>query len=186
MHQCARSGWLHEAVHTSCLHTNQHWCLLSALILVNTDVFVRKRSDRCMIEVLKSRHSSLFRSPRVAVILLMHFYPDIICISSLSSPATFFGGWGGGGDLFNWCNAPFASFSVNCKIVFQQIVIITSLSFIEAEFSASSLKRTVSLLRDLGRTCLILSGGRWLHMDFATFSKTLLYEQVRLNEICKR
>lgn len=56
-----------------------------------------------MIEVLKSRHSSLFRSPRVAVILLMHFYPDIICISSLSSPATFFGGWGVEGGVGGTC-----------------------------------------------------------------------------------
>lgn len=48
---------LHEAVRTSCLHTDRLWCLLSALILVNTDVYVRNWSDRCMIEVLKSRHS---------------------------------------------------------------------------------------------------------------------------------
>lgn len=56
------SAWLHMIVHASCLHTNQQRCLLSALILVNTDVYVRKGSDRCMIELLKRRHSQRLAS----------------------------------------------------------------------------------------------------------------------------
>lgn len=64
MHQ---RGWLQEIVLASCWHTNQHRCRLSALILVNTDVYMRKGSDRCMIEVLKSRHSQrLSSSPLIS------------------------------------------------------------------------------------------------------------------------
>lgn len=70
-------SWLYEAVHTSCLHTNRHSCLLSALILVNTDVYVRKRSDSCMIEVLKRRHS--------ATLLLC---PDLLGLTWFSSCAS--------------------------------------------------------------------------------------------------
>lgn len=59
MHQL---GWLLEIVLASCWHTNQHRCRLSALILVNTNNYVRKGSDRCMIELLKSRHSQRLSS----------------------------------------------------------------------------------------------------------------------------
>lgn len=102
MHQ---RGWLHETVLTSCLHTNQRWCLLSALILVNTDVYVRKQSDRCMIEVLKSRDSqqlssALSSSPTVAVILF-RFSLLLLCASALLYllPCCLFYLI-----LLNWCN----------------------------------------------------------------------------------
>lgn len=109
MHECAGWGWLHEAVHTSCLHTNQHWCLLSAFISVNTDVYVRKRSDRCMIEVLKCRHSQqpflLWISQGCCV-----FHLDNICFSTLSSTETI-------SLSFNWCKTPYPRLGANCAII---------------------------------------------------------------------
>lgn len=99
------------AVHISCVHTNQHWCLLSALILVNTDVYVKKWSDRCMIEVLKSRRSQWLSSS-----LLIsqggcdspHAFPSWHYMHQLSfiSCHIFL-------VSFTWCNVPFASYSVN-------------------------------------------------------------------------
>lgn len=163
-------------VHTSCLHTNQHWCLLSALILVNTDVYVRKRSDRCMIEVLKSRHSQrLFSSP--------HF-PESLwfssCVSILTSYASA---------LFHLL-PHFCIFFLSCLINVThllQALVLNVRQLITGRISCVFFnKRRPSLSRDPGRSCLILSGRHWFHMDFATFSKTLHYKRVCLNEICKR
>lgn len=140
MHHCVRTGRLHKAVHTGCLHTNQHWCLLSALILVNTDIYMKKWSDRCMIEVLKCRHcQQLSSSPPTSqgccdsphASLSRHY------TVSISSFLPFF--------LvpFTWCNAPFASYSVNCLMV-SAVWNNHLLSFTEVDFFCSLLKRSVA------------------------------------------
>lgn len=167
IHQRAKGGWLCEAVHTSCLHTNQHWCLLSALILVNTDVYLKKWSDRCMIEVLKSRHSQWLPSSLLIsqgccdsphAFLSWHYVHRLSFISCRFFLVSF-----------PWCDVPFASYTVNCMMLStvrnNHLIIIhrgRNLFFFIKEYHF------------LGRTCLILSSKHQLHMDFATFSKTLL------------
>lgn len=163
MHQCGR---LHETVRTGCLHTNQHWCLLSALILVNTDVYVRKRSDRCMIEVLKSRHSqrlssslliSQGRCDSTRAFPSWHYMHQL---SFISFKIFFFFLV-----LFNWCNA---SFSANCKLVlsphYHSKSQILSLSY---KGSIASLRSRADLF-DCVRREPTSHGLRHLFKDFAS------------------
>lgn len=125
MQQSARPGWLHEAVRTSCLHTKQHWCLLSDLILVNTDVHMKKRSDRCMIEVLKSRRSQHLSSDLPGSLWLSSCVSDIICIGSPHKCHSI--------DVMRLLRA--SELIVRWS---QQFVMIASLSFTVAEFPSSS------------------------------------------------
>lgn len=142
MHACAVRGWLHEAVCTSCLHTNQRWCLLSALILVNTDVCVRKRSDRCMIEVLKCRHSQQLSSLWISRGSCI-FCPDNARVTSFCNTPLM-------SHLTD--DTPYPRFSANCKLIWAD--------------HNSCLTIPCFLLKwereGAGQTCVILLDRSWL------------------------
>lgn len=165
MHQ---GGWLHEIVLASCWHTNQHWCRLSALILVNTNVYVRKGSDRCMIEVLKSRHSQrLSSSPLISqsccdsphAFLHQHYMHQLSFICRHVHPTP---------------PPPTPSWLINVAHLLQALILNARQCGLNIANRGrvpcfSFIKWKLSIFRDLGRTCLIPS-------DFAFFSKTLHYK----------
>lgn len=109
-------------------------------------------------------------SPWVAVILLMHFYTDIICISSFIYCHFLF--FLPESSLINVAHLLWALIlnARQCCLIMANRGRVPCFSFIKWKLSFS---------RYLGQTSLIPS-------DFAFFSKHLHYKQVHLNEIRKR
>lgn len=161
MHVCAVRGWLHEAVRTSCLHTNQRWCLLSALILVNTDVCVRKRSDRCMIEVLKCRHSQQLSSLWISQGSCV-FCPDTARVTSLFIITLL---------CLLWMRTHLTQDLVLIVNSFEQIKTVVS----PPSTSHCSENRRTNLVFFFPFVRQELTGAAW---TFVTFSKTLLQKQI--------